>query len=40
MKTYYPDTSHEMIVVEGVDHNGDDMINSPEVINYLREVLD
>lgn len=39
IKTYYPSTLHQKIEVQGVAHHGDYMINSPEIVDFLSEVL-
>ena len=39
MKTFYPSTLHQKIEVQGVDHNYDAMINSPEIVSFLNEVF-
>lgn len=40
MKTFYPSTTHQKIEVQGVDHTGGDMINSPQIVRFLSEVFD
>jgi hypothetical protein len=39
MKTFYPGTLHQKIDVQGVRHDPNAMINSPEITSYLSEVF-
>jgi hypothetical protein len=39
MKSRFPQTTHTKIEVEGVAHDANAMINSPEVLNYLTEIF-
>ena len=36
---FFPDNSHEILYVPGVNHNGDAMIHSPEVVGFLTKEL-
>ncbi|WP_075602561.1 hypothetical protein [Saccharicrinis aurantiacus] len=39
MDLYFPANTHQLIKVEGVSHKTNDMINSPEILDYLSKVF-